>query len=124
MVLESVLDHLVLHQGGCIMNKNINTNKSTTKSTKTVNYVNIVVTAAAILTAVVLVVLAFTGCFFLLTKLIIPALKTILFSTINILLSVVIPVYLLSRTRNFKKAYESHVKKSSDSEKKDEKKKQ
>ena len=95
------------------MNKNINTNKATTnsaKSTKTVNYINIVVTAAAILTSVVLVVLAFTGCFFLLTKLIIPALKTILFSTINILLSVVIPIYLLSHSRKFKSAYEQHVK--------------
>lgn len=97
------------------MNKNINTTKSTNstnsaKSAKTVNFVNIAVTAAAILTAVVLVALMFTGCFFLLTKLIIPAVKAIVFSTINILLSFVIPIYLLSRSRKFKSAYEQHVK--------------
>lgn len=103
------------------MNKTINTNAKSVKSAKTVN---IAITAAAILTAVVLVALMFTGCFFLLTKLIIPAVKTILFATINILLSFVIPVYLLTRTRKFKKAYDAHVKKSSDFEKKDEDKKQ
>ena len=86
------------------MNKTINTNAKSVKSAKTVNFVNIAITAAAILTAVVLVALMFTGCFFLFTKLIIPAVKTILFATINILLSFVIPVYLLTRTRKFKKA--------------------
>lgn len=106
------------------MNKTINTNAKSVKSAKTVNFVNIAITAAAILTAVVLVALMFTGCFFLLTKLIIPAVKTILFATINILFSFVIPVYLLTRTRKFKKAYDAHVKKSSDFEKKDENKKQ
>ena len=90
------------------MNKTINTNAKSVKSAKTVNFVNIAITAAAILTAVVLVALMFTGCFFLLTKLIIPAVKTILFATINILLSFVIPVYLLTRTRKFKKAYDAH----------------
>ena len=99
------------------MNKTINTNAKSVKSAKTVNFVNIAITAAAILTAVVLVALMFTGCFFLLTKLIIPVVKTIL-------LSFVIPVYLLTRTRKFKKAYDAHVKKSSDFEKKDEDKKQ
>ena len=93
------------------MNKTINTNAKSVKSAKTVNFVNIAITAAAILTAVVLVALMFTGCFFL-------------FATINILLSFVIPVYLLTRTRKFKKAYDAHVKKSSDFEKKDEDKKQ
>lgn len=105
------------------MNKTINTNAKSVKSAKTVNFVNIAITAAAILTAVVLVALMFTGCFFLLTKLIIPAVKTILLSFVSFV-SFVIPVYLLTRTRKFKKAYDAHVKKSSDFEKKDEDKKQ
>ena len=46
------------------MNKTINTNAKSVKSAKTVNFVNIAITAAAILTAVVLVALMFTGCFF------------------------------------------------------------